>query len=88
MDRDCGKGRLIPVRFNLVWCVGMSDEEQKKDVSDPSSTEFESILKGLPPCSNIRLYAWDKQGYANCIKSAYIDKEGLVADSTDRLHEL
>lgn len=87
MNRDCGKGRLIPVRFSLVWCVGMSDEEQKKDISEPNSDEFETILKKLPPCSNIRLYAWDKQGYANCIKSSFIAKDGLVTH-TSRVHEL
>lgn len=87
MNRDCGKGRLIPVRFNLVWSVGQSDEEQSKDVSEPNTGEFEVILKELPPCSNVRLYAWDKQGYANCIKYSYVSKDGLVTSSS-RLHEL
>ena len=34
------------------------------------------------------MYAWDKQGYANCIKSSYIDGEGLTTEATKRLSEL
>lgn len=88
MNRDCGKGRLIPIKYTLVYCVGMSDDETTKSIPDPYSSEYEELLTILPPHSNIRAYAWDKQGYANCIRSSYIDKDGVVTELTNRLTEL
>lgn len=88
MDRDCGKGRLIPVKYTLVWAVGQSDEETSKKISDPFSKEYEDMLVTLPAYSNIRMYAWDTAGYANCIRSAFVDKNGVATEATNRLTEL
>jgi len=88
MNRDCGKGKLIPIRYELVWCVGQSDDETKRSISDPSSIEYDELLATLPPFSNISMYACDKQGYANCIRSTFIDAKGVVTEGANRLAEL
>jgi hypothetical protein len=88
MNRDCGKGKLIPIRYSLVYCIGKTDDETNKELVDPFSKEYEEILATLPPFSNIRMYAWDKQGYANCIRSTYVDNKNIVTESTNRLAEL
>lgn len=88
MDRDCGEGKLIPVGYKLVWSIGLTDKESSKKLSDPFSKEFEDLLITLPACSNIRMYVLDKAGYANCIRSAFVDKNGAVTEGTNRLSEL
>lgn len=88
MNRDCGKGKLIPIRYTLIYCTGKSDDETNKELADPFSKEYAELLAILPPFSNIRMYAWDKQGYANCILATYIDKDGIATESTNRLTEL
>ena len=88
MDRDCGKGKLIPAKYALTWCVGNTDDENKKIIDSPYSEEFETILATLPPYSNIRMHVWDKKGYANCILSAYVKQDGSIQRTTNRLAEL
>jgi len=88
MNRDCGKGKLIPAKYTLAWCIGNSDDENKKTIDSPYSEEFEIILATLPPYSNIRMHVWDKKGYANCILSAYVNQDGITNYATNRLSEL
>ena len=33
MNRDCGKGKLIPIRYTLTYCIGKSDDETNKETS-------------------------------------------------------
>lgn len=88
MQRDCGKGKLIPVKYKLLWNICKSDTEHYKNIQSPFSQDFEAILKTLPPLSNIGLYACDKEGYCNCILSSYVNAEGYVINITNRLDEL
>ena len=88
MKRDCGQGQLIPVKYSLAWNIGISDNESYKKLVDPFSKEYDELLATLPPYSNIRLYAWDKVGYTNCVRSSYVDRDGVVTESTNRLEEL
>jgi len=88
MQRDCGKGRLIPHSYLILYCVGMDDTEQKETVSGPYSSRFDEILATLPPFSNIRLYVRDKQGWANCLYSVTLSSTGEQSTSPDRRGEL
>lgn len=70
MKRDCGPGILRPIKFTVVSCAGESDDEVETIHSNLKEALVEFIARqmSLTECSNVRLYAVDKQGYANCIK--------------------
>lgn len=91
MKRDCGIGELIPVKFEVVSCLGKSDVETETSHATlkEASEEFakrKSASAGRP-CSNVRLYAKDKAGYANCVQSWVLTKQGEETE-TNRLKEL
>lgn len=89
MKRDCGKGELVPYRYEIVHVVGRSDKEFKTPVTaTEADAKFEEILSRLIPYSNIMLYALDKQGYANCIRSVWVTQDGKLSVATDRRSEL
>ena len=87
MKRDCGKGELIPHRYEIVYHVGMSDNKVKMPATGPNDPKFEEVLSRLIPHSHIMLYALDKQGYANCIRSVALSRAGEVS-IRDRRAEL
>lgn len=91
MKRDCGNGELIPVKWEVVWCVGQSDSEKERGFSTRESAleVFEELCCVIrnDRCSNVRLYAKDKAGYANCMKSFTVCVDGSV-NETDRMSEL
>jgi hypothetical protein len=82
MKRDCGPGELVPTKFFILYNVGISDKALRAEAD-----QFDALLPTLPPCSNIRLYAEDRAGYRNCIRSAYISPEGEVSFGPDRRAE-
>lgn len=88
MNRDCGKGKLVPILYTLMYCIGRSDTDIVKNIADPFTKEYDEVLATLPAYSNIRMYAWDKQGYSNCIRSSCVDKDGVAKEITNRLTEL
>lgn len=91
MKRDCGTGALIPVKYEVVSCTGKSDRETETQHTtlDEAKAEFSRRcdLVATIPCSDVRVYAVDKQKYANCIRSWILDAKGEVHE-TDRFHEL
>jgi hypothetical protein len=89
MKRDCGKGELIPIKWVVVSCFGQSDDEieSKYDSLGAAQIEFNRIAKGLVNCSDVRLYAKDKQGYMNCVLSIMITLKGERFEK-NRLNEL
>jgi hypothetical protein len=91
MKRDCGTGELIPVRFEVVSCKGTNDKEKESRhatlVEALAEYNHRTAMLHDIKCSDVRLYAKDKQGYANCIKSWMLDASGVVHER-DRLEEL
>lgn len=89
MKRDCGKGELIPVAYEVVLATGQSDEESKWkfDSMVEAQKKFDELQATLVPCSSLRLYVKDKQGYANCILNHTITLQGKEI-KTDRRNEL
>ena len=69
----------------MCWEVRQRTE---KTIVSPTFGEFERLLKSLPPFSDVRMYVWDKKGYANCVRSAGINGEGVIVDGANRLAEL
>jgi hypothetical protein len=88
MKRDCGKGDLIPYEWKLKYLLGDTDKELTRLANGPNDPQFEQIAAMLPPCGNVRLYAYDRQGYANCIRSLFKSGDGNIQQGTDRRHEL
>ena len=87
MKRDCGNGDLIPVKYFIKYQSDSSDRERTIQIDNPYSHEYDAVLFTLPPLGNIRLYARDKAGYCNCIRSDIIGSDGICI-STDRRAEL
>jgi hypothetical protein len=91
MKRDCGPGDLIPYKWEVVSCKGMSDDETKSthDTLELAKIEFEKRLLDVKEtnCSNIRLYVKDKKGYMNCIRHWSKMANGEIMD-TNRFNEL
>lgn len=89
MKRDCGKGDLIPIRWELVYSPPYSDKElvTKFKTLDEAMPSWNERSKILVACSNLRLYAVDKKGYANPVMSIFINVNGIV-QTTDRRSEL
>lgn len=91
MKRDCGPGDLIPIKYEVVSCAGKTDTEvvTKHNTLQEALAEHENRKTKLAGvvCSNIRLYAKDKKGYANCVKRWMIDARGEVGE-VDRTNEL
>lgn len=89
MKRDCGVGELKPVRWQVVSTIGKSDDESvnKFDTREQAETLFFVTEKSLTPCSDVRLYAVDKQGYMNCIMMTIVTAQGET-NKTDRRSEL
>ncbi len=75
MKRDCGDGELCPIEWEVVSCIDQSDDETVTEyiTFEEARKVYGSILPELIPRSNVRLYAKDKQGYANCILSYICD---------------
>lgn len=91
MKRDCGNGELIPIKWVVVSVVGQTGDkhEQKfltKDFAE-SAYRAKTEITLLNECSSSILYAKDKQGYMNCIKSTIHCKGGQINES-DRSNEL
>lgn len=90
MKRDCGQGELKPIAWEVVSTQGKSDDETVTSHAtlDFALATYEArVALATMPCSNVRLYAKDKQGYANCIKS-FIRTAQNEVHTTSRLHEL
>ena len=91
MKRDCGEGELIPIKYEIVYCIGEYDEEfvSKSSTKEAALKEYAKHLQLIldTKCSNIRLYAIDKEGYSNCIKSCIHTKQGEKY-FTDKTNEL
>ena len=91
MKRDCGIGELIPVAYEVVSCHGQSDDESvMKFVTLGEATAcYDSVVPTVKaaPYSDVRLYAKDRQGYMNCIKSLIHCADGSL-NTTDRVVEL
>ena len=91
MKRDCGEGELIPVKWEVVSCQGMSDSETVTTYRNfvDAKGAFDSVWSVVrnTPCSDVRLYAKDKQDYCNCIISRIITKDNMVYEN-DRTKEL
>lgn len=91
MKRDCGDGELVPCKYEVVFCKGMSDDETELKFLTLElaiqSYKAQIELLNNTSCSDVRLYATDKQGYSNCIKMWICSKNGGIAE-TDRLAEL
>ena len=92
MNRDCGKGELIPTSYKLLWHPTMEDREYKAKYLhlQEALKDFEQKRAQLQhnQGSDVRLYACDKQGYCNCILSAQHCKGKLLVITTNRLSEL
>jgi hypothetical protein len=91
MTRDCGNGELVPIRFEVCSCFGPSDNESHKAFAHLADalayfTTLKTTLQAVR-CSNVRLYATDKKGYSNCIRSWTLDFHGVIFEK-DRLSEL
>ncbi len=86
MKRDCGEGELKPVKWEVVSSVGRTDFGTECEYSSKKEAiaEFESVKKALEDklCSSIRLYAKDKQGYANCVRNWTLTAQGLVLENS------
>ena len=77
--RDCDpmKRELIPSVWEVVHCKG----EDGRDLvtthksEDEALQEYQRILGEIKtiPCSNVRLYVGDKEGYRNCLMSDCIN---------------
>lgn len=89
MKRDCGQGELKPVKYQVVSTIGQSDNEHVNTFSNLADAEMLFVVteKRLTPCSDVRLYAVDKQGYANCVIMTIVTLQGQV-NKTDRRNEL
>lgn len=90
MKRDCGQGELIPIKWVVVSCQGRSDHEieQSFPTLELALINYKEQLEYVlaTPCSDVRLYAKDKQGYMNCMKMAIHSLSEITY--TDRLSEL
>lgn len=82
MKRDCGLGELIPVRWEVVSCIGKTDRETvKKFTTEQMARElFEAVADTLPAFSNVRLYATDRFGYSNVLARVFADEKGVRTD--------
>lgn len=71
MKRDCGDGLLVPIAFAVVSCTGKSDRETV--TQHKTQNEYDARVKQVMrvPYSDVRMYAKDRQGYANCILSTF-----------------
>lgn len=91
MKRDCGVGELVPIRYEVVSCSGTSDDEQVLNFKDlkMALSAYEIKITALQnvKCSDVRLYAIDKQRYANCVASWIRCANGEI-NTTNRLAEL
>jgi len=92
MKRDCGNGELVPVKYEVVYCVGEHSDDEivlERRTFNEAKEVFQSKLPEIQAtrCSNLRLYALDKQGYANCIISYTHCKNGekTINDRTNEL---
>ena len=87
MKRDCGEGELIPIKWEVVSVAGASDKETVigNMTKDKALETFEIKKAQLRDVqySDVRLYALDKKGYANCMKSWF-----QSGRETDRMAEL
>ena len=88
MKRDCGKGELIPIRFVIKYCPTKADKELSRLATGLNDPAYEAIQQTLVPYGNVRLYACDKAGYCNCIRSTHCSPTGELSHSTDRRTEL
>lgn len=91
MKRDCGEGDLIPVEWEVLSVIGQSDDEdiQVFQHYDEAMIAYNKLVSKIneTPCSNVRLYAKDKQGYANCILTLThcFNGEKITTDRTKEL---
>jgi hypothetical protein len=92
MERDCGKGELIPVGFRVAYCKGRKDKEVMSNLFTLEDALFTyntmlNIVKS-EPFSDVRLYAEDSKKYMNCIRATYISADGEQINGLDRVGEL
>lgn len=89
MNRDCGNGELVPIKWSVVQSHPQSDDETEYivDTLQDALALFEKLSINLQPCSSVRVYAKDKQGYANCVIRKTITANGQVLE-IDRRKEL
>ena len=92
MKRDCDKEHdLIPIKYQVMFCKGQNDHESVKTFTELQQAldYFDVIESELTEinCSDVRLYAVDKQRYANCIKVFLHRFDGSIYKS-DRTNEL
>lgn len=90
MKRDCGSGKLKPIAWEVVSSVGKSDDELEFRFTTQAEAEVKlaQLVSELTPFSNVRLYAVDKQKYANCIVSVFCNPQGVIETRTNRRGEL
>lgn len=88
MQRECGKGSLIPHKWVIKYYLDRHDKEYTKPATGPDDPQFEQLLAILRPCGDVRLYVADKQGYMNCIRSALVSPQGDLQLGIDRRNEL
>lgn len=88
MQRDCGKGELVPDHYMVKWCPDSGDRERKQKIIKQSEAIQFYELVVLNPLGNARLYVCDKKGYANCIQSRYMKEDGSIEQGQNRMAEL
>jgi hypothetical protein len=69
----------------------MNDKEHEQVVAlelETAITAFEDKLQEVGPYGDVRLYAEDRKGYANCVLSASRGHDGTVNMGANRMNEL
>lgn len=88
MKRDCGEGELIPNHYKVRYHLEKAGKELKKKFKElDKAKEFFDQLE-LKPFGNAMLYVCDKEGYANCIASRFVEADGSPRFGSPRIREL
>jgi len=89
MKRDCGEGELIPTSWRVVSCIGKIDNETETKLSTKEAAleVFKLVVEKAKqiPHSDVRLYACDRQGYANCVLYYSQNGGGIISDRMSEL---